>query len=328
MEEEKEDKKPKLHPKNKHTGRYDLDQLCETFPSLKEYVKPNKYDVESIDFSNAEAVRALNKALLMHHYNIYSWEIPKDYLCPPIPGRADYIHHVAELLGKRNKYRIPMGTKVTCLDIGTGASCIYPIIGHQEYGWKFIGTDIDEKALNSAQGIFDDNEDLKDKIDLRLQTNPKKILKGILEKKDVVDLIICNPPFHSSEADANASTLRKLKNLNGKKENKVTLNFGGKNNELWCEGGERKFISSMINESKQFAKQCLWFTTLVSKKENLKGIYYMLHDAKVENIKTINMGQGNKVSRIVAWTFLNNEEQDAWIQKRWNKKFSKSKFHN
>lgn len=313
--EKKRKPKPTLHKKNKHTGRYNFDELRKVHPALKEFVKPNKYNDNSIDFSDAKAVKSLNTALLKHFYNIEYWDIPENYLCPPIPGRADYIHHIAQLLGSKNNYKIPMNAKVTCLDIGTGANCIYPIIGHQEYGWKFIGTDIDEVAVASAKKIIHSNEDLKDHIDIRLQSNAKYIFNGIIKPKDQIDLIICNPPFHSSAKEANASALRKVRNLKTSKN--VKLNFGGTNKELWCDGGEKQFINTMIKESQTFGKSCYWFSTLVSKKENLKGIYSSLKSLNANQIKTINMGQGNKLSRIVAWTFLTKDEQEEWMHNKW-----------
>ena len=309
--------KPTLHPKNKHKGQYDFDILTKVHSPLKSFVQLNKYGTLSIDFSNAKAVKALNTALLKQHYNLQYWDIPNNYLCPPIPGRADYIHHIAQLLGSKNSYKIPMNSKVTCLDVGTGSNCIYPIIGHQEYGWHFIGSDIDEIALANAQKIIDSNDDLKDKIELRFQKNDKNILKGIIKAKDQIDLIICNPPFHGSAKEANASALRKNRNLKTTKDNKVNLNFGGTHKELWCDGGEKQFITSLITESKSFGKSCYWFSTLVSKKENLKGIYNTLKQAEASQIKTINMGQGNKLSRIVAWTFLTTDEQEEWMHNKW-----------
>ena len=73
----------------------------------------------------------------------------------------------------------------------------------------------------------------------------------------------------------------------------------------------------MIYESKLFASSCLYFTTLISKEANLKSAYYHLEKVKATEIKTIPMGQGNKISRIVAWTFLNKNQQTEWINTRW-----------
>ncbi len=315
--EKNKQEKTRLHSRNKNRERYDLSALMTTNPELVYYVKPNKYGEDSVDFSNPVAVKLFNKALLNHYYGIESWEFPDENLCPPIPGRADYIHHIADLLGENNFGTIPFGDKITCLDVGLGASCIYPIIGVTEYDWKFIGSDIDPKSIASAQNIVNSNSSIKDKIECRLQKNPKDVFHGIIDQEDKMDLTICNPPFHSSIEDAQKGTRRKIKNLSGKKVKIPELNFAGISNELICDGGEYKFIQNMIRESEKFSKNCYWFSTLVSKQSNLKGIYKLLEKIEANQIKTIPMETGNKSSRIVAWTFLSREEQKEWRETRW-----------
>jgi len=311
--------KSKLHPRSKHRERYDFNRLIESCPDLAQFVQLNVYKDESIDFSNPEAVIMLNKALLKKDYSIDYWTIPPNYLCPPIPGRADYIHYMADLLGGSNYGKMPKGDQIKCLDIGVGASCIYPIIGNAIYGWSFIGSDIDAVSIESAQQIIEQNPSLKGKVELRLQANPKDIFYGIITKDERIDLSICNPPFHASPAEAKSGSLRKVRNLSGKKITKPILNFGGQNAELWYEGGERKFVRDMIRESKKFADSCFWFSSLISKQSNLKSVYEALKNAEASEVKTIPMGQGNKTSRIVAWTFLSKEQQKEWRNKRWNK---------
>jgi 23S rRNA (adenine1618-N6)-methyltransferase len=311
--------KKRLHPRNKNRERYDLGALMKTNPELEDYVKSNKYGEDSVDFSNPVAVKLLNKALLNHYYGIKNWEFPDENLCPPIPGRVDYIHHMADLLSENNFGAIPTGDKITCLDIGVGASCIYPIIGVTEYDWNFIGSDIDPKSIESAKNIVNANATLKDKIECRLQENSKDAFYGIINREDKIDLSICNPPFHSSSEDAQKGSRRKVKNLTGEKTQTPKLNFAGINSELICDGGEHKFIHDMIRESKKFAKNCCWFSTIVSKKSNLKGIYKSLEKEEANQIKTIPTGTGNKSSRIVAWTFLSKDEQKEWREMRWRK---------
>ena len=309
--------KTSLHPRNKNRERYDISALISVNPELANYIKPNKYGEDSVDFSNPTAVKILNKSLLNYYYKIKYWEFSDKNLCPPIPGRADYIHHIADLLGENNFGVIPIGDKITCFDIGIGASCIYPIIGVTEYNWKFIGSDIDPRSIESANNIVNRNSSLKNKIECRLQKNQKDIFYGIIGREDKIDLSICNPPFHSSVEDAQKGTRRKVKNLSEKDAINPTLNFAGISNELICDGGEYKFIQNMIRESEKFSKNCYWFSTLVSKQSNLKGIYKLLEKIEANQIKTIPMGTGNKSSRIVAWTFLSREEQKEWRETRW-----------
>jgi len=318
IKKERPAEKTILHPRNKHRERYDFKLLTAACPELAKYVKLNPAGAETIDFANPKAVKWLNKALLKQYYSLSYWDVPSGFLCPPIPGRADYIHYIADLMGSSNNGKIPTGYKVKCMDIGVGASCIYPVIGNKEYGWSFIGADIEEAALESANKIITNNAFLKRNVELRFQENPNDIFHGIMLRNEPIDVAICNPPFHSSLEEAQKGTLRKLSSLNHKKATTPVLNFGGQSNELWCDGGEERFVRNMIRQSKQFAENCFWFSTLISKKEHLPAIIDALKLAKATDIKTIQMGQGTKISRIVAWTFLTPTQQKKWLDTKWN----------
>ena len=317
-----EAEKVTLHPRNKHRQRYDFDALIKTSPALAQFVGINRYGDCAIDFADPKAVIALNSALLQHFYNIQNWRIPANYLCPPIPGRADYLHNIADLLATANGAMIPQTSSIHVLDIGVGANMVYPLIGQREYGWRFVGVDCDAIALNNAQQIINANMGLADTITLRLQTNSVNIFKGIIKPTDFFDISLSNPPFHASLADAQAGTQRKWQQLaQGKSSNKNLktstlnfggLNFGGQGAELYCAGGEKAFINSMITESAQFATQCFWFTTLVSAAANLPSFYKTLKKVEAFQVKTIDMAQGNKKSRLLAWTFFNEKQQQAW----------------
>lgn len=296
--------KSKLHPRNKHQGLYELDELVKVTPELKDHMTTNKNGESTIDFSSPNAVRLLNTALLKAYYDIDFYEIPNENLTPPVPGRADYIHYAAELLSSLSFGKVPRGEKVKVLDIGTGANCIYPIIGVREYDWNFVATDIDKNSIEIAQNICDKNKGLSEKIEFRHQPNTRDIFfRGIL-KGEKFHLSMCNPPFHRSAVEAIRENQRKNKNLHGKDDEKIDVqNFGGVHKELWCDGGEKKFIQNMIFESVRFKSQVVWFTTLVSKETHLKSFYAYLDKCGAKEIRTIPMGQGNKVSRILAWSF-------------------------
>lgn len=309
--------KSRLHSRNKNRDKYDLSALTICNPELKKYIVPNRSGGDSIDFSNPLAVKVLNRALLNHYYGIENWEFPDENLCPPIPGRADYIHHIADILAENNFGKIPTGENVICLDVGLGASCIYPIVGVTEYDWTFIGSDIDPNAIASAQNIIDSNASLKNRVECRLQENSSDVFYGIVSKEEKIELTICNPPFHASIEEAQKGSRRKAKNLSGKNVKSPRLNFSGIASELVCEGGENQFIQNMIRESLEFSKTCYWFSTLVSKQSNLKGICRLLENSAATQIKMVPMGTGNKSSRIVAWTFLSLIEQKEWRKTRW-----------
>lgn len=307
-----------LHPRNRHRSRYDFPALIASCPALQPFVKPNAWGDVSVDFADPAAVKMLNRALLQHYYGIEHWDIPADYLCPPIPGRADYIHHLADLLATSNGGEIPRGKGVAILDVGVGANCIYPIIGQREYGWRFTGSETDAISLGAAKMIVAMNPTLKNTVRLRQQKQSAFIFNGIIGVADRFDATLCNPPFHGSEQEAQASTRRKLHKLGkGEVADKPVQNFGGKNNELWCEGGEEAFVRKMVEESVSKAQNCLWFTSLISKNTTLPAIYYALKQAGAEEVRTIEMAQGQKISRFVAWTFHNAAQQAAWAAERW-----------
>lgn len=303
--------KTNLHPRNPHRFQYDFKALIQACGELRPFVEVNQYGNESVDFANPLAVKTLNRAILAHFYKIKFWDIPAGYLCPPIPGRADYVHYVADLLAIQGI--IPTGSEIRGLDVGVGANCVYPIIGHQSYGWSFVGTDVDSKALETARRIVTANAELTPFVECRLQNSAADIFKGILGEKDRFHFTICNPPFHASLSEANEGTRRKWKNLSsGKTKQNTTLNFGGQQAELWYPGGEQAFILKMIEQSSLFAVQCCWFTTLVSKKNTLPALYQSLKKLGALEVKTVEMSQGQKVSRMLAWTFLDQKVRDRW----------------
>jgi 23S rRNA (adenine1618-N6)-methyltransferase len=311
---------PLLHPRNRHSGRYDFPALIAGCPELAEHVVVNPYGKQSIDFANPDAVRVFNRALLRQFYGIKHWDIPPGYLCPPVPGRADYLHGLADLLGQDDASAIPRGAAIRALDIGSGANCIYPLIGHREYGWRFTGSEIDAIALGSARAIVSANG-LAKAIELRQQTAPEHIFKGVVLPEDRFDLTLCNPPFHASQAEASSGSQRKWRNLGKLDPSRKlpALNFGGQAAELWCEGGEAAFIARMAEESALFARQVYWFSTLVSKGGNVAPLLTRLKRLGARQVHTLDMAQGQKKSRFVAWTFLSEAEQASWRAKHWSK---------
>jgi 23S rRNA (adenine1618-N6)-methyltransferase len=300
-----------LHNKNRHKQGYNFTTLIKAHPSLSKFIIKNKYNnQDTIDFANPLAVKSLNFALLKSNYKINFWDIPDGYLCPPIPGRVDYIHHLNDLLVQTSQGYTPRKSSVNIIDIGTGASCIYPILGQREYNWHFVATDIDPISINVAKQIVAADKTLSKHISCRLQQKSEHIFKGVIEEGEFYHLTLCNPPFHKSLAEASQGTTRKWQNLNKKNpaalKPEKTLNFGGQKAELWCPGGELAFINQIIKESKIYHKQVLWFTCLVSKKEHLSKLKLSLKKAQVRHIKVVDMAQGQKISRFIAWSFSND----------------------
>ena len=319
MKKERGNLTKNLHRRNLHNRAYVYASLVSSYSALKAFVRINEHGNESIDFSDPAAVKALNCALLKHHYSIENWDIPAGFLCPPIPGRVDYIHYVADLLGVDELQETGSSSlaAVRMLDIGAGANGIYSLLASRVYGWHCTASDIDPSSLENFAAILSKNPDLEARIQLRLQSDNSYIFNGIIQPGESYDVSVCNPPFHASLEDALKVSLKKLDNLASNRKGKSkeqsaggtkgggsTLNFGGQKAELWCNGGEIRFLRKMIKESKGFGQQCRWFTTLVSKSENLKPCHKLLRKVGASEIKEIKMKQGHKITRVLAWTFV------------------------
>lgn len=285
----------KHHPRSKHNQPYDFEKLIISVPELRTYLVTNPVGETTLQFADSEAVKLLNKALLLTEYGITFWDIPDGQLCPPIPGRVDYVHYLADLFqeDKSDKH---------ILDIGTGANLIYPLLGTSVYHWSFVGTDVSKESLENAQLIIDKNHGLVGKITLRLQPKTLHILKNVIQEKDYFDAVMCNPPFFKSEEEALSQNQRKRQNL-GQENSRITHNFGGQSNELWFPGGELRFIQLMIKESVLYKNQVNWFTCLVSNKDNLYPLHKLLKKVDAIQIEVVKMQQGNKQSRFLAWRF-------------------------
>jgi 23S rRNA (adenine1618-N6)-methyltransferase len=309
-----------LHPRNIHRQGYDFESLIKTHPQLAPYVKTNVHGNNAIEFSDPLAVKALNRSLLHHHYGVVDWDIPVGALCPPIPGRVDYIHYVAQLLGCTDPTKIMPNTASTInlLDIGTGASAIYPLLACKIYGWRCVASDINTQSLQNVAEIIEKNSQLKDSVTLRVQHDKNHIFEGIIQRGEYFDVSVCNPPFHASLDEALRSGQRKVNNLARNRQGQAAKppasgrqlpvapanqNFGGQGAELWCSGGERLFLKKLIKESQTFSTQCRWFTSLISKIENVKPAKKLLKKLGAVDIRELEMVQGNKITRILAWTY-------------------------
>ncbi len=303
-----------LHPANPHQ-RYDFVALCQSLPALSDFLLTTPVGETSINFADPNAVKTLNQALLVHFYQLSHWDLPEGYLCPAVPGRLDYLLHLQDVLQQSHQGKLPKRRHLTVLDIGCGANLIYPLLAVRALGWRAIASDIDSTALAHARQLITAHQ-LQAQIELRAQSDSQAIFDGLLKPSDYVDVTLCNPPFHSSAAEAAAGSSRKRQNL-GLAADAAALNFAGQSHELWCPGGEAEFIRRMIQQSQAIGHQVYWFSCLVAKKQHLPAIQQQLRALGVTESRVVEMAQGNKQSRFVCWSFLTPAQQQLWRQHRW-----------
>ena len=308
-----------LHPRNRFRTGYDFEALCVAFPDLAGFVAPNAHGNTSIDYADPRAVKALNQALLVSAHGLHAWDTPDGALCPPVPGRSDHLHYLADLLasdGDRDPASAPRGRDVRVLDIGMGANCIYPLIGASEYGWSFVGTEVDPQSWSWAAELVAAHPAVADRIECRLQSSAERCFEGVIKADETFALSVCNPPFFASAEEAAEGNRRKRRNLGrrnardaGDGPPRTARNFGGQGGELWCPGGELEFVMRMISQSAARPRQCGWFTTLVSRSAHLPRLRRALQDADAVDVQELDMAHGQKRSRILAWSFMARRER-------------------
>jgi len=285
-----------LHPRNSHRQGYDFDALQNTHPPLRDHMRTRPDGASTIDFSDPNAVKALNTALLRLHYGIQHWDLPDGYLCPPVPGRADYLYYLQDLI--RNTPSLASAKKINVLDLGTGANLIYPILGVCSFFWSFVASETDARALQTAAAIIQANPRLRHQVELRPQTDRSSILQGLIQSSEQFTLSMCNPPFYESTTAALRATQRKQQNLGT-----TGRNFQGQEHELCYPGGELGFLRRYVDESQAFAQNVHWFTALVSSKATVPILQRQLRKIGTVTHRIIPMQQGQKRSRILAWRY-------------------------
>lgn len=280
----------RMNPKNKYfKNPPDFKILSEKHPEFRKYIKKVNENYYTIDWKDSNALKELCRVLLLNDYNIQYWEIPDGYLIPSITGRCNYIHWIHDLL---EEDCIQNSELITGIDIGCGANCIYPLLGNKIYKWKYVCSEVNSMSIEIANRIINKNN-LTEEINIIHQTNSKYIYKNILSSTSHIYFSMCNPPYFSFEE---------------KKHDNPNTSCEYTSQEVYCEGGEYKFIKKMIKESKIFQNNVIWFTTLVGKKSNLNLLLeYLAKIKEIKRIKDITFYQGKLARWGLAWSYYDKD---------------------
>ncbi|GJM90051.1 hypothetical protein PR202_ga06291 [Eleusine coracana subsp. coracana] len=223
---------PTIHPRNRYAAAApDFAALAELYPSFRPFVSVSGRGRASIDFTDFAATRELTRVLLLHDHGV-NWWIPDGQLCPTIPNRSNYIHWIEDLLSSDLIPPISSSSgRVRGFDIGTGANCIYPLLGASLLGWSFVGSDVTDVALEWAKKNVESNPHLAELIEIRnanavtsaseceadgreaardntsgpvddLTKSKPPVLVGVVKESEIFDFCMCNPPFFESMEEA------------------------------------------------------------------------------------------------------------------------------
>ncbi|KAJ3693961.1 hypothetical protein LUZ60_009441 [Juncus effusus] len=289
---------PEMHSRNRYKDSPpDFSLLASLYPSFLPYlIFPSGPDRPTIDFADFSATRELTRVLLLHDHGV-NWWIPDGQLCPTIPNRSNYIHWIEDLLASDLIPSINTDDSnklVRGFDIGTGANCIYPLLGASLLGWSFVGSDITPVALEWAKKNVENNPHISHLIEIRAASKSEpsdddSVLVGVVKEGERFDFCMCNPPFFESLADAG---------LNPKTA------CGGTREEMVCDGGEREFVGRIVEDSICLKDSFRWFTSMVGRKANLKFLISKIREKGATIVKTTEFVQGHTARWGLAWSFF------------------------
>ncbi|KXH69029.1 hypothetical protein CSAL01_07471 [Colletotrichum salicis] len=245
-----------------------------------------------LDFNNPSAVMQLTKTLLKADFGLRI-DLPDDRLCPPVSNRHNYLLWLKSLLDSTT-YGNP-DQNVIGLDIGTGASCIYPLLGCTQRKWSFYATDIDSRSLEFAKKNVELNN-LQSRISVVARTPQDSMVPLKDLGTESLTFVMTNPPFYTSEDD--------LLNSAKQKSRPPLTACTGAPVEMVTDGGEVKFVSRILEESLVLREKVQWYTSMFGKQSSLEEFIAILKEKSIDNYAVMEFVQGNKTRRwAVAWSF-------------------------
>ena len=275
----------------------DFKALSERYPDIlkKEYLIDKGDGRVTLKFEDPKVSIALTRATLKDAFEI-ECEIPEDRLCPPVPNRVNYIKWLNELLSLKlvSDSNDSKREQFTGLDIGVGASCVYPLLGHRICGWNYVGTEIDRKYFEWAMRNVKRNG-FEKHVELRhVKEDDDLVSERDAEK---VDFCMCNPPFFEDEDEVSPHPSRAC---------------SGSSNEMITKGGEVKFVSRIIENSLKLGTKLKWYTSMLGRKRSIKTLVRKLRSSnRVKEIVSSVFIQGQTRRWGLAWSFHEVEDSDT-----------------
>ncbi|KAG2458891.1 RNA N6-adenosine-methyltransferase mettl16 isoform X2 [Polypterus senegalus] len=278
-----------MHPRNRYKDKPpDFAYLASKYPEFQQHVHTSLTGRVGLNFRDPEAVRALTCTLLKEDFGL-TIEIPLERLIPTVPLRLNYIHWVEDLVGRQTPCR--------GIDIGTGASCIYPLLGATMNGWYFLATEVDNICFNYAKKNVEQNN-LSDLIKVVKVPQKTLLMDALKEESGIVyDFCMCNPPFFANQMEAKGVNSR-----NARRPPPSSVNTGGVT-EIMAEGGELEFVKRIIHDSLQLKKRLRWYSCMLGKKCSLTPLKEELRKQGVPKVTHTEFCQGRTMRWALAWSY-------------------------
>ncbi|KZT53193.1 hypothetical protein CALCODRAFT_440486, partial [Calocera cornea HHB12733] len=267
-------------------------ELAEAYPPLKPHVFLRQGQ-PALDFRDPNVQRRLTEAILHRDFNL-KLALPNNRLCPAVPNRWDYVAWINEILV--SSYDVSPSS-IHGIDIGTGASAIYTLLGCRSHAsWSMVGTvDVDATSLHWARENVALNG-LQDRIEVMAVDMSQPIVQPLVAHPDIqFDFLMCNPPFYSSADE--------IADLAAMKEFDPNGVCTGSDNEMIIAGGEVGFVGQIVRESVQLRTRCRWYSSLLGKLSSVREIVELVRSEKINNYVIGEITQGRTKRWAIAWSF-------------------------
>ncbi|XP_054884581.1 RNA N6-adenosine-methyltransferase mettl16 [Poeciliopsis prolifica] len=282
-----------MHPRNRYKDKPpDFAYLASKYPDFQQHVHTSLTGRPVVNFKEPEAVRALTCTLLKEDFGL-TIEIPLERLIPTVPLRLNYIHWVEDLIDGQKQPR-------RGIDIGTGASCIYPLLGATMNGWFFLATEVDDICFDYAKKNVEQNK-LSDLVKVVKVPQKTLLMDALKEETEIIyDFCMCNPPFFANQLEAKGVNSR-----NSRRPPPSSVNTGGVT-EIMAEGGELEFVKRIIHDSLQLKKRLRWYSCMLGKKCSLAPLKEELRKQGVPKVTHTEFCQGRTMRWALAWSFYDD----------------------
>ncbi|KZV77535.1 S-adenosyl-L-methionine dependent methyltransferase [Peniophora sp. CONT] len=293
-----------MHPRNPYSVPPDFSALAQAYPQLQRHLLQTTSGV-TIDFHDELAQRTLTKALLYRDFNL-DLSIPGDRLCAKSVWTQrlmqctkaydvislNYVLWIQDILQATSSPE--EGTKYG-IDIGTGASAIYPLLFCRVVpDCMFVATELDGRSLLSAQENVARNQ-LSERVRVLPATVNGPILFPVASHQARFSFTMCNPPFYTSAEDI-------LRSAEGKELPPGAVCTGSEV-EMITEGGEAAFVCKMVQESLVYRERCQWYTSMLGKLSSITEVVELLREHKIDNYGITEFVQGQTRRWAIAWSF-------------------------
>lgn len=291
-----------MHPRNPYKKPPSFKELALKNEEFRQQAKIDISGKVTIDFKNADALRALTRALLKEDWGL-DVVLHPEYLVPTLPLRINYILWLEDLVAALNLNE--SGNPVYGIDIGTGASCIYPLLAAKKNGWHMVGVEKNEVCFNYAQQNVARNN-LESLVKVRRNfgetiIDASTIKDSFQPDPNMFQFTMCNPPFFGSEEEVEKTNKSRSAHTPRPPPNNART---GSTNEVVVEGGEVAFVCKMIDESFQVKDRIKIFSTMLGHKTSVSKVLKYLKDQNICEISSTEFCQGQVTRWGLAWSHV------------------------